>query len=389
MYYEFIISFILAFIVSFSSTPIARKIAFKIGAVDIPKDDRRMHKRPIARLGGLAIVAGFFVSFLFSLVGTGIDFKGAGFYKHILFFVGGLAIISFTGILDDAKNVKPKYKLALQLIAASLVVFGADIRVISLTNPFSHSGVYDLNLYLSFFVSLIWIIGITNAINLIDGLDGLAAGVSSISCVSLFFISVINNDYVTALLTAILAGAALGFLPYNFNPARIFMGDTGSMFLGYSLSIITIQGTLKSYAAISILIPVMALGLPLFDTTFAILRRIIQRKPIMQADRGHLHHRLIDMGLSHKQSVLVLYMASATLGLSAVVLADKGFIIALLMFICVLVFVIVGAKYQSEFSENHIYLESEKITEEVMNVIEEEEIANIELSKKKLMYKYK
>lgn len=396
MYYEFIVSFILAFIVSFSSTPIARKIAFKVGAVDIPKDDRRMHKRPIARLGGLAIVAGFFVSFGFSVVGTHIDFKLAGFDKQLVYFVGGLLIIALTGIIDDAKNIKPVYKLLLQLAAASLIVFGADTRVISLTNPFSPSGVYDLNLYVSFFVSILWIIGITNAINLIDGLDGLAAGVSAISCISLFFISLINKDYVTAIMTSILAGAALGFLPYNFNPARIFMGDTGSMFLGYTLSVITIQGTLKSYAAISILIPVVALGLPLFDTTFAILRRIIKGKPIMQADRGHLHHRLIDMGLSHKQSVLVLYTASATLGLSAIVLADKGFVTALLMFVCVLVFVVVGAKYLSEFSEDTLYGELQKKLEEPVKLFDEEKKSgviisqnaeNVEAVQKELIYK--
>jgi UDP-GlcNAc:undecaprenyl-phosphate GlcNAc-1-phosphate transferase len=355
MYYEFIISFILAFIVSFSSTPIARKIAFRIGAIDVPKDDRRMHKRPIARLGGLAIVVGFFISFLFSISDSQSLIKFGLFDKQILFFVGGLLVIAITGIIDDAKGIKPVYKLLLQILAASLVVFGADTRVISLTNPFSPSGVYDFNLYVSFFVSILWIVGITNAVNLIDGLDGLAAGVSAISCISLFFIALINNDSFSAILTVILAGSALGFLPYNFNPARIFMGDTGALFLGFTLSVISIQGTLKSYAAISILIPVMALGLPLFDTTFAIIRRIVKGKPIMQADRGHLHHRLIDMGLSHKQSVLVLYTASASVGLSAFVFAERGIQTALLMFVCVIIFVIAGAHYMSEFSEDLSY----------------------------------
>src|SRR5690606_15562183 len=160
--------------------------------------------------------------------------------------------------------------------------------------------------------------------NLIDGLDGLAAGVSSISYLSLFFISILNGESSDATIIAILAGATLGFLPYNFNPAKIFMGDTGSTFLGFTLAVVSIQGMIKTYAAFSIAIPLLVLGLPLFDTISTIIRRILKRKPIMQPDREHLHHRLIDMGLSQKQSVGVMYTASAVLGLCAVVLTDRG-----------------------------------------------------------------
>jgi UDP-GlcNAc:undecaprenyl-phosphate GlcNAc-1-phosphate transferase len=187
----------------------------------------------------------------------------------------------------------------------------------------------------------------TNAINLMDGLDGLAAGVASISSLSLFLISAIYGLWGTAIITAALAGASLGFLPYNFNPAKIFMGDTGATFLGFSLSFIAIQSTLKTYTAIAIAIPLLVLGLPVFDTAFAILRRLFTGKSIIQADRGHIHHKLIDMGLSHKQSVVVLYTASSALGLCAIVLAEKGALSALFLIIAIAVFVVAGAKYMN------------------------------------------
>jgi UDP-GlcNAc:undecaprenyl-phosphate/decaprenyl-phosphate GlcNAc-1-phosphate transferase len=355
MYYEYIVGFLIAFIVAFSSTPISRKIAFKLGAVDVPKDDRRMHKKPIARLGGLSIVAGFLVSLFFYVVGIGEDFMIGEFNSGFLFVVMSILIIAFTGIVDDTKGIRPWMKLFLQILAAALIVYGANIRIFNLTNPFVEEGMYVLDNTVSYVVSILWLVGITNAINLIDGLDGLAAGVSAISSFALFFVALITENYFTAGLTIILAGASLGFLPYNFNPAKIFMGDTGSMFLGFTLGVISIQGTFKSFAFISIVIPVIALGLPLFDTTFAILRRMIQGKPIMQADRGHLHHRLIDMGLSQKQSVLVLYTASATLGLSAIVLAHKGLLIAITMVISLFAFVVFGAKYLSEFRNEEVW----------------------------------
>jgi UDP-GlcNAc:undecaprenyl-phosphate GlcNAc-1-phosphate transferase len=355
MYYEYVVGFFIAFIVAFSSTPISRKIAFKLGAVDIPKDNRRMHKRPIARLGGLSIVAGFLVSLFFYVVGIGQDLNVGNFNPRLLYIVMALLIITFTGVVDDSRGIRPWQKLLLQMISAAFIVFGANIRIINLTNPFVEEGMYVLDNTVSYVISILWLVGITNAINLIDGLDGLAAGVSAISSFSLFFVALITESYFTAGLTIILAGAALGFLPYNFNPAKIFMGDTGSMFLGFTLGVVSIQGTFKSYAFISIVIPVIALGLPLFDTTFAILRRVVKGKPIMQADRGHLHHRLMDMGLSQRQSVLVLYTASATLGLSAIVLAYTGLLVAITMVIALFAFVFFGAKYLSEFRNEELW----------------------------------
>jgi UDP-GlcNAc:undecaprenyl-phosphate/decaprenyl-phosphate GlcNAc-1-phosphate transferase len=348
--YEYFISFMLSFIIAFSSTPIAKKIAFKIGAVDVPNDGRRMHKRAIAKLGGMAIVSGFMITIIFNLIVSIVD-KGNPIKPNfeLLGLMIGIIIIVIMGLIDDIKGLSDKYKLLFQLAAAIVVVvFGTKIQIV--TNPFSNNG-FSLNPIIYYPLTIFWIVGVTNAINLIDGLDGLAAGVSSIASLSLFIVCVISGRWDSAIITVALAGATLGFLPYNFNPAKIFMADTGSNFLGFTLAVVSIQGTLKSYAAIAIAIPLLVLGLPLFDTLFAILRRIIKGKSIMEADRGHLHHRLIDMGLSHKQSVMVMYIFSASLGLCAIVLADKGVFTAILLVILVSAFIIGGVRYMSEIND--------------------------------------
>jgi UDP-GlcNAc:undecaprenyl-phosphate GlcNAc-1-phosphate transferase len=353
MFYEYVIFFTIAFIIAFSATPVARKIAFDIGAVDIPKDKRRMHDKPIARLGGLAIFAGFIVTLMFGIIIAISNLGGIPPSKQLFGMLAGIFIIVALGIVDDIKPLDARLKLGVQIIAALVVIFVSDTRIMVLTNPFSDLGVSPLVDFISYPVTVIWIIAITNAINLIDGLDGLAAGVSSISCLTLFFVSAMMSEPITAMLTIILAGATLGFLPYNFNPAKIFMGDTGSTFLGFTLAVISIQGMLKSFTAISIAIPLLALALPLFDTVFTILRRAVNGKSIMQPDRGHLHHRLIDMGLSQKQSVIVMYTASGALGLCAIVLADKGVLSAIVLEIMVAVFVIAGARYMSEIGDGN------------------------------------
>jgi len=361
--YEYLITFLLAFIVSFCATPIVRKLAFRIGAIDIPKDNRRMHKKPIALMGGAAIISGFLISLFFNLfttdnlVSPGTEFLG---------LLVGIGIITVMGIIDDIKVLKSKVKLAFQLAAAISVVLISGTRITVISNPFVPSGITELSPFISYPLTILWIAGITNAINLIDGLDGLAAGVSSISSLSLFFVSMLRVDMdpamavYTAVITAALAGSTLGFLPFNFNPAKIFMGETGSAFLGFTLGVISIQGTLKSYTAISITIPLLVLGLPLFDTLFAIIRRAFTGKPIMQADRGHLHHRLIDMGLSQRQSVVIMYTASGALGLCAIVLADRGVLSAIILLLAVSVFIVGGAKYINDLEGNQEPLKIEK-----------------------------
>lgn len=334
----YILAFIIAFIMAFISTPLVKKIAFKIGAVDIPKDNRRMHKEPKALMGGLAIFFGFLVSLL--LFGE-LNSMNLG-------LILGALVIVILGIVDDIKALGAKIKLLFQVIAALIVIY-SGVQIGAITNPFSNSEMISLDYYgLSIILTVFWIVGVTNAVNLIDGLDGLAAGVSSIAAIFLIFIALINGRTAEALITSALVGATLGFLPFNFNPAKIFMGDTGATFLGFTLAVISIQGTMKGYTAIALAVPLLVLGLPIFDTTFAILRRIIRRKPVMEADRGHLHHRLIDAGYSHKQSVLLLYIISAFLGISGVIVTESGYIRALIVFAVVFIFMILGIKYLRE-----------------------------------------
>ncbi len=327
--------FSMAFGISLLTTPPVKNIAHKIGAIDVPKDARRVHKKPIPRLGGLAIFAGFLVSALFFVE---LDKQTIGF------LIGSLIIVAI-GIVDDVKQLRASVKLVAQILAACIAVF-SDIRIIAFSVPYviNEAGILPLG-SLSIPITILWIVGVTNAVNLIDGLDGLAVGVSSIATFSLFFIAILAGEPTVALLTAALAGACLGFLPYNFNPAKIFMGDTGSTFLGYTLSIICIQGLFKGYAIISFIIPFLILGLPIFDTASAIFRRIKNKQPIMSPDRGHLHHRLMDMGLSQKQTVAILYIIATVLGLSAVMVVERGAFVATLLIIAVLIFVFFGGRF--------------------------------------------
>jgi len=345
------IAFTLAFIITFSATPIAKRISMKAGAVDHPKDGRRMHKEPIARLGGIAIIAGFVVSVLFVFFTALLDSPEKDIVRQLLGIMAGMLIISATGIIDDIKKLGPWPKLTLQIIAALVTILVSGLRITIFSNPFGASLPYiAVPAYISYPLTVLWIVAITNAINLIDGLDGLAAGVTAISCVSLFFINLfINKDlsimpFVSVLILA-LAGSSIGFLPFNFYPAKIIMGDTGAYFLGFMLGVISIQGALKSYTVLSISVPLLVLGLPLMDTVVSIFRRIKTRKSIVLADRGHLHHRLIDMGLSTRQAVITLYIASAGLGIAAIVMAERGVMSAVIFIIMVSLFVVTGAYY--------------------------------------------
>jgi len=345
--YEHLLAFFVALIVAFFSTPIAKRIAIRVGAVDVPKDARRMHKKPMAQMGGLAVIFGFTISALY--IFSSKDFSG--FLKTIQSwqFIGpftGTVLIIVMAMVDDVKPLKAKIKFPIQFIAAALVVFSGT-RVMAISRPFSGGSIDMIHLVgniLSYIITIVWIVGVTNAINLIDGLDGLSAGVSGIATISLFVVAVLKNQSGIALITIALFGAIVGFLPYNFNPAKIFSGSTGAYFLGFMLSIISVSGTMKSVTVISLAIPILVLGLPLFDTLFAMARRLASGRPIGEGDRGHIHHRLVDMGLSHKMSVTVLYVISAVLGLVSIALADKGILFAIILVILILVFIIGGAR---------------------------------------------
>lgn len=308
---KYLIVFFVAALVSLLATPIAKAIALKIGAVDVPKDARRVHNKPIPRLGGLAIYLGFIISVLAVVP---VDTRIIGM------LIGGTLIVAM-GIIDDIKPLPAKVKLSVQIVCSMiLVLFG--LKIGGLTVPFTGGQIISLGI-LSIPVTIFWTVGITNTLNLIDGLDGLAAGVATIAALSLSYVAHVNivdtgeMGTITVLMTLGIAGAAIGFLPYNFNPAKIFMGDTGSLFLGYMLSAISIYGFVKGATALATVVPVLALGLPIFDTAFAILRRAINRKPIMQPDKGHLHHKLLSTGLGQKRTVLILYAVSGVFGISA------------------------------------------------------------------------
>ena len=273
-----------------------------------------MHKTPIPRLGGLAIFLAFLLS---TLLFADIDRQ----MKGILM---GAVIIVILGVLDDIMTLRALPKFFIQILAASIAVYhGCVIQFVSNFNLFSDTLYINLG-WLSVPVTIIWIVAITNAVNFIDGLDGLAVGVSAISAGSLLVIALMVAEGNIAIVIAALLGACIGFIPYNFNPAKIFMGDTGSTFLGYILATLSIQGLFKMYAIISFAVPFLILGVPIFDICFAFLRRIAKGQNPMIADRGHVHHRLIDMGFSQKQSVAITYMITAILGLAAVVLTTSG-----------------------------------------------------------------
>ncbi|SCY87577.1 MraY family glycosyltransferase [Alkaliphilus peptidifermentans] len=323
-------AFFLALMISYILTPYAKKLAYKIGAVDVPKDNRRVHTKPIPRMGGLAIYVAFALTALIMLP----------INRSFIGILIGATLITIIGIIDDVKQISAKYKLLVQIIAAVIVVYsGVSIKYISV--PFLETGI-SFGQY-SGIVTIFWIIGITNAVNLIDGLDGLAAGVSVIASVTLAIVAYTHGQVGVAMLLIILAGGAVGFLPYNFNPAEIFMGDTGSLLIGFLLASVSIEGVIKSATTIAVAIPVLALGVPVFDTAFAIARRLVNKRPIMEADKGHLHHKLLDYGLSQRQTVLTLYFISMVLGGSAVYISDTSKTTAYLVLLTIGLLIVLGA----------------------------------------------
>ena len=350
MWGDIAIAFLLAFIVAFMATPYSIKLANKIGAVDIPKDERRMHQNKMPKLGGVAVIAGFLISIIYLLFVVTIEgsvniFGQENYIKKLIGILLGIIVITITGILDDVKTLKPYQKLFGQVLAAVIVIaFGLQIDTIS----FSRLPQIGFNRGLSIFITLIWIVGITNAINLMDGLDGLSSGISLISCISLLIIFALNNSPMIAILTiSSLIGALVGFLPFNFAPAKTFIGDTGSNFLGFMLSVISILGVAKTYTIAVIVLPMLVLGLPILDVVWAIIRRIIKGKSIkaiFRADNEHVHHKLVKRGFTQKQAVLILYGASAIFGMFAIILFDSGIWKAISFLLMVVAAVALGYK---------------------------------------------
>ena len=349
MWGDIAIAFMLAFITTFVITPYTIKLAKKLGAVDTPKDERRVNTVTMPRLGGLAIIAGFVVSIVYLLIILNIEnslniFEDNMYIKLIGFFIGGI-IISSVCFVDDLKDLPPLVKLAAQILAAVIVV-ACGLKINNINIPFFDK--IGLPNAFAIILTIGWIVGVTNAINLIDGLDGLSSGIALISCVSMLIIFALNGSPIIAiLLITALAGAISGFLPFNFNPAKTFMGDAGSNFLGYCLSVISIFGVAKTYTLVVVVAPLIVLGLPVVDTIVAIFRRIIKGKSIkaiMQADKGHLHHKLLKMGFSQREAVLIMYAITAALGLFAIVLLESGIWKAISFLILVVAIIAIGYK---------------------------------------------
>ena len=322
-----VIAVLAAAVISLVLTPVVKALAPKFGFVDVPKDERRMHKRPIPTIGGLAIFAAFLLVSLWM----------CELSRQFLGMLAGATIIVALGVVDDKYDLNAKLKFVVQIVAAAIPVSqGVVIRYIS--HPFGFLGVPYLSLgVMAVPVTIIWIVAITNAVNFIDGLDGLSVGVCSISSLSMGVIALMLGQGNEAVILGALLGACLGFLPYNFNPAKIFMGDTGATFLGFMLSCMAVSGLFKLYAVISFVVPILVLGVPLFDICFACLRRMWHHVSPMHSDRSHIHHRLIDSGFNQRQSVLILYVVASLMGILAVKVSTSGAGKALMVLIAVVV----------------------------------------------------
>lgn len=328
----------LALAVAATLTPPVRSLARRIGAVDAP-GVRRMHRQTVPRLGGLAIVVAYAAAFAFMTMSNAVSVSPSSQQRLLAFLVGAL-IIATTGVLDDLRGLGAKKKLAAQLLAAS-VAWGFKVRIHPVVE-IPYLGLVDLGLLFSYVATVVWIVAITNAINLIDGLDGLAGGVVFFASATNVIVALVSDNLLGAALNAILSGAVLGFLFYNFRPAKIFMGDTGSLFLGYVLSAgALLTARQKESTLASLMVPMIALGLPLTDTLLAMARRMIARRSVFSPDREHVHHRLLDLGLTHGRVVLVLYAFSILLcGVSVAAALGKDWQVGAALFGAV--FIVVG-----------------------------------------------
>lgn len=329
----YLVGFAAALLLSLAATPLIKRFAFKVGAVDAP-NARKVHTRIMPRLGGLAIYLAFIGALLIALP------MASGEKPHVIWGVllGG-TLVTLVGALDDRFDLPPMVKLLGQIAAAGVVVsFGVKVEFVTI--PFGDGASMG---WLSVPLTIFWIVGVTNAINLIDGLDGLAAGVSAIATGTIFVLALMMGNVTVAVLSAVLLGSIIGFLFFNFHPAKIFMGDSGALFLGFSLAALSVLG-FKQATLVSFIVPIFILGVPLSDTFFAIVRRVMNKKPISAADKNHLHHCLLAMGLSHRNSVLVIYGIAAMFATSAVLLSTVAQWVALIVVAVTLMALQIGAE---------------------------------------------
>jgi UDP-GlcNAc:undecaprenyl-phosphate GlcNAc-1-phosphate transferase len=332
--------FVIAILSSCLLTPFMIKFGYFINAVDEP-GGRRVHKKAVPRIGGIALILSF--SIVFIIISQFIELN----YGILL----AVLVIGVTGLVDDFITLSPLQKILGQGIAAAIVIFMSGISIQYISMPFQDYGVFIPSL-ISIPITFIWIIAITNAINLIDGLDGLAAGVSGIAAVSIFALAVLMGNWVVAFLSIAIIGAVIGFLFFNFHPAKIFMGDSGALFLGFILAVVSLMG-FKQVTTISLLIPFLILGVPIIDTVIAIIRRAIHNQPITNADKSHLHHKLLEFGYSHKQTVLIIYSLAIIFGVAAVAFSQVSSLGSTIIFIGLVVLIEVLIEKFSLISQSY------------------------------------
>ncbi|MFC3932184.1 glycosyltransferase family 4 protein [Streptococcus dentapri] len=317
----YILVLIGTFLISLIITPLVRFLAFHIGAVDNP-NARRINKVPMPSSGGLSILIAFLIgSMILMPIITQKHHYLAPYFDYIMPVAFGGLIIAITGFIDDIHELKPKAKLLGIILGAVVVWTFTDYRFDSFKIPFGGPMLY-FGPVLSFFFTVLWIVAITNAINLIDGLDGLVCGVSIISLTTMGLISyffLFDSNLYTTLTIFLLIAAIAGFFPYNYNPALIYLGDTGALFIGFMIGVLSLQG-LKNSTAVAVITPVIILGVPILDTFVAIIRRKLSGRPAMEADKMHLHHRLLAMGFTHRGAVLVVYGITMVFSLTSLLL---------------------------------------------------------------------
>ena len=356
-------AFAAAFVVALIMTPVSIWLAPRIGAMDVPKDERRVHTRAVPRFGGMAIFLGIMVSTVIFVIPQFVD------KQAVLGLVLGALVIFAGGVIDDLKQLGPKSKLLIQALSAC-IVYGFGIRFAFIGVVFSGAA----GEVATFLLTVAWIVGMINAMNLIDGLDGLAAGIAAIAALCIAYAAYIHGHYLAATAMLAIAGGTLGFLPYNFNPAKTFMGDCGSQFLGFCLAAYALIQPVKSATIMAIVLPVFVMAIPLFDTIFAILRRIVRRKSIMEGDKEHLHHRIMRAGFGQKRTVMLLYCISGIMGVMAVEYSREQMVecLGLLAVVIMLMYVLM-----SDTSTKNVEIKAVNVKK-----AEEKEKANEEKQKK-------
>src|SRR5690625_1752124 len=323
-YIDLIIAFFIALTLSFILTFPVKRLASRWGIVDKP-NYRKIHKKVTPRFGGISIFLGSMVALLYLHPVN----------EHMTAIIYGAIVIIITGTLDDRYNIRPSIKLTGQFIAASFLV-SSGLIIEKVTLPFI--GMVELG-FISVLVTVFWIVGITNAINVIDGLDGLATGISTIGLISILIMAIIDSQLIVVYFSVVLIGANLGFLYHNYYPAKIYMGDTGSNYLGYIIAVISMLGLFKNIAILSFVIPVIVLAVPIFDTLFAIIRRITNKQKISKPDNKHIHYQLLRVGFTHRQSVLIMYTFSLLFGILAIVFVNASSVVTFIVTFIILVLI--------------------------------------------------